>query len=163
MNAFLISIAMFLLLLAGSCSSAPVQNSSSGPKGPWSIDYKTSGGFVGAGKGNIAIDSEGKCHYSMNNRDQAKSAVTGTLYPRQLKPIVEAVAQLDPKGWNKPGLNVAAPDAFGYKLEFSAGTDSKDVHTVQWYDNTIDQLPEDVKRLSVLLEQAMKTPCGGQP
>src|SRR6185437_8376743 len=99
-------------------------------KGPWSLDLKTSGGFIGVGKGNIAVDNDGKCVYSDTNRDQVKNSVTGTLYPRQLQPISEAVAQLDPKGWNKPGLNVAAPDAFGYKLEFRTGADKQDVTTV---------------------------------
>src|SRR4029079_16933961 len=128
-----ISVLTFLLLLAGSCSTAspPAQ------KGPWSLDLKTSGGFVGSGKGNIAVDSEGKCVYSETNRDRVRASVTATLYPRQFQPINEAVAQLDPKGWNKPGLNVAAPDAFSYKLEFRTGADKKDVTTVQWYDNTV--------------------------
>ena|ERR1051325_10342444 len=164
MNAFLISLSMCLLLLAGSCSNASSpQNSSPIPKGPWSIDFKTTGGFGGIGKGNLTVDSAGKCHYSENNREQVKSSVTGTLSPRQLQPIAAAVAQLDLKGWNKPGLAVAAPDAFGYKLEFTAGEDTKDVHTVQWYDNTTDQLPEDLKRLSAVLDQAMKSRCSGPP
>jgi hypothetical protein len=165
MAGFLISLSMFLLLLAGSCSGTTPSVPKPSPiqKGPWSIDFKTSGGFGGMGQGNIAIDSDGKCHYSANNRDQVRSSVTGTLYPRQLQPLSEAVARLDPNGWNKPGLNVAAPDAFGYNLELRTGPDKKDVATVKWWDNTADQLPEDLKRLSALLEQAMKLPCGGPP
>ncbi|HEX3142389.1 MAG TPA: hypothetical protein VHQ64_00325 [Pyrinomonadaceae bacterium] len=162
MTAFLISVSAFLLLLAGSCSS-PIQNSPPVQKGPWSIDFKTSGGFAGSGKGNIVIDSEGKCSYSLTNRDQVKSSVTGTLYPRQLQPISDAVARLDPQGWSKPELNVAAPDAFGYKLELRTGPDLKDVTTVQWYDNTAGQLPTDLKRLDRVLEEAMKTRCVSAP
>ena len=160
MSAFLIPFFSLLLLLAGSCSNTapPAQTDQ---KGPWSIEFKTFGGFVGSGKGNVAVDSEGKCTYSESNRDQTKKSVIGTLYPRQLQPINKAVAQLDPKGWNKPGLDVAAPDAFGYKLEFRSGPDKKEVTTAQWYDNTAGQLPEDLKRLSAVLEKTMKSGCAG--
>ncbi len=91
------------------------------------------------------------------------SGVTGTLYPRQLQPISEAVAKLDPKGWNKPSLNVAAADAFGYKLEFTTGKDNPQLFSAQWYDNTADQLPDDLKRLDTVLEDIMKKGCVGPP
>ena len=93
MPAFLISV-LTMLLLAGSCSS-PARAIQ---KGPWSLELKTSGGFIGIGKGNLAVDSEGKCTYSETNHDQVHTSVNGTLYPRQFQPISEAVAQLDPKG-----------------------------------------------------------------
>lgn len=167
MPGFLISVLTCLLLLAGSCSNASSTQSSntstSAQTEPWSLELKTFGGFVGVGRGNIAVNSEGKCTYSENNRDQVKSPLTGTLNPRQLQPIKEAVARLDPKGWNKPGLNVSAADAFGYKLEFRTGPDLKQLTPIQWYDNTADQLPEDLKRLSAALEQTMKNRCGGPP
>jgi len=159
MPAFTISILTFLLLLSGPCSTTrpAVQ------KGPWSLELKTSGGFVGVGRGNIAIDSEGKCRFVEATGPRSTGGVTGTLYARQLQPISEAVARLDPKGWSKPGLNVAAPDAFHYRLEYRSGPEKKDIATVEWYDNTADQLPADLKRLSTLLEQAMKHPCDGPP
>jgi hypothetical protein len=164
MPAFLISV-LTMLLLAGSCSSTSraVQTSRALQTGPWSLELRTSGGFIGIGKGNLAVDSEGKCTYSETNRDQVHSSVSGTLYPRQFQPISEAVAQLDPKGWNKPGFDVAAPDAFIYRLEFRTGTDKKDVSTVRWYDNTAGELPEDLKRLDAVLEQTMKNRCASPP
>jgi len=158
MPAFLISV-LTMLLLAGSCSST----SHAVQKGPWSLELRTSGGFIGVGKGNIVVDSDGKCSFSETNREQVRSNVSGTLYPRQFQPISQAVAQLDPKGWNKPGLDVAAPDAFAYKLEFRTGPDKKEVTTVQWYDNTVGQLPDDLKRLDAVLEQTMKARCSGPP
>ena len=146
-------------------------------KMPWSIDFKTSGGFVGIGKGNMTVDSDGKykCSHASkdqpvpsvegtaNARQQVVSSVEGTFYPRHLQPISEAVAQLDPKGWNKPGLNVSAADAFGYRLEFRSGPDKKEVVTIQWYDNTADQIPEDVKRLDQVLEQKLASGCVNVP
>jgi hypothetical protein len=155
MPAFTISVLMLLLLLAGSCSrpSSPVQ------KGPWSLDYKTSGGFAGVGKGSISVDSEGKFACSSRNRGEVIKGATGTLNPRQLQPISDAVAKLDLKGWNIPGLNVAAPDAFGYKLEFRTGADLKELTPIQWYDNTAGQLPGDLKHLSATLEETMKKVC----
>jgi len=158
MPAFLISV-LTMLLLAGSCSSP----SHTVQKSPWSIELRTSGGFIGVGKGNIVVDSEGQCTFSETNRDQVRSEVSGTLYPRQFKPISQAVAQLDPKGWNKPGVDVAAPDAFIYKLEFRTGPDKKEITTVRWYDNTAGQLPDDLKRLDAVLEQTMKARCSGLP
>jgi hypothetical protein len=158
MPAFLISVLTISLLLTGSCSTTSPDR----PKGPWSLDFKTSGGFIGIGKGSIVVDSEGQFTCSHNNRDQVVRGLTGKLNASQLQPISEAVAQLDPGGWNKPGLKVAASDAFGYNLELRQGPEKKDVSTVQWYDNTADQLPDDLKKLDAVLEQTMKTQCGGR-
>ena len=126
MSGFLISGFAFLLLLAGSCSNKPAAPPPTIQSGPWSIDYKTSGGFVGVGKGSISLDSEGKFACSSNNRGEAVKGATGNLNPRQLQPISDAVAKLDRKGWNIPGLNVAAPDAFSYNLEFASMGDFAD-------------------------------------
>jgi hypothetical protein len=171
MPAFTTSVLIGLLLLAGSCSkSSPgrAQVNTAPPnggvqKGRWSIELKTSGGFIGIGKGNLTVDSQGKCVYSITNPEKVRSGVSGTLNPRQMQPISDAVAKLNLKGWNIPGLNVAAPDAFGYKLEFRTGPDLNEVTPIQWYDNTADQLPEDLKRLNTLLEETMRNRCGGQP
>jgi hypothetical protein len=154
MPAFLISV-LTMLVLAGSCSST----SQAVQKGPWSLELRTSGGFIGSGKGNILVDSEGQCTFSETNRDQVRSSVSGT----QFQPISQAVAQVDPKGWNKPGVDVAAPDAFIYKLEFRTGPDKKEITTVRWYDNTAGQLPDDLKRLAAVLEQTLKARCSGPP
>jgi len=161
MPGFLVTCLTLLLLLAGSCSkqsAAPntVQRS-------WSLQLTTSGGFAGLGRGNISVNSEGKYSCSQRTPQEVRKGVVGGLNSTEFKPISDAVAQLDPKEWNKPGLNVAAPDAFGYKLELKTGTDNKQVFTVQWYDNTRDQLPADLKKLSEVLLQTMNTLCGGTP
>src|SRR5215471_15200694 len=134
MPAFLISTLAFVLLLAGSCTSQPAEQKTS-----WSLDLTTSGGFIGIGRGNLSVNHEGKFECSHADRQEVRKGASGTLKPGQLKPISDAVAQVDPKGWNKPGLNVAAADAFGYRLEFRSGPDKKEVVTIQWYDNTADQ------------------------
>jgi len=97
----------------------------------------------------------------ISNGKILKKAASGTLKPGQLKPISDAVTQLDPNGWNKPGLNVSAADAFGYKLEFHRGKDQ--AFNVQWYDNTADQLPDDLKKLSDVLLKRMSGSCDGTP
>jgi hypothetical protein len=148
-----------LLVLAGSCSSTTPATQ----KGIWSLDFKTSGGFIGVGKGSIAVDSDGQFSCSHKDRNNVFSGKTGKLTPQQLQAIREAIAQLDPKGWNKPGLNVAASDAFGYNLEFRTGPDKKEITTVQWYDNTADQIPDDLKKFDAVLEQTMKARCSGLP
>src|SRR4051812_28176246 len=136
MNAFLISFSICLLLLAGSCSTTT--RPTSPPVGKtWSLDYKTSGGFAGSGKGSVSVDSEGKFACSGNNRGQPVDGNSGVLTPSQLRAVSEAVSKLDLKGWNIPGLNVAAPDAFGYQLKMRTGPGVDDVTTVQWYDNTV--------------------------
>ena len=160
MPGFLVTCLTVLLLIAGSCS----KQSPAAPKGvqpPWSLQLTTSGGFAGRGRGNISV-SEGKFGCSQTSQQNGKG-VEGTLNARQQQPIIDALAEVDPRHWNKPGLDVAAPDAFGYKLELKTGTYNKEVFTVQWYDNTRDQLPADLKKLSEVLLQTMQTSCGGTP
>ena len=162
MLGFLVTCLTVLLLMAGSCS----QQSPSASKtiqAPWSLQLTTSGGFVGRGRGNISVNSEGKFKCSQTNREDVRNGVEGGLHSTVFKPISDAVAQLNPKEWSKPGLNVASPDAFGYKLELKTGTANKEVFTARWYDNTMDQLPPDLKKLSEVLLQTMNTSCGGTP
>jgi hypothetical protein len=162
MPGFLVTCLTLLLLLAGSCSKqSPVVPKTVQP--PWSLQLTTSGGFAGRGRGHISVTSEGKFNCSQTNREDVRKGVVGGLHSTEFKPISDAVAQLDPKEWNKPGLNVAAPDAFGYKLELKTGTDNKEIFTVQWYDNTRDQLPADLTKLVEVLLKTMNTSCGGTP
>lgn len=146
-----------VLLLSGPCGTAPAQQ-----KGPWSIKFTTSGGFAGVGTGNLTVSSEGNFHYEEPSRPETRKGCDSHLRPKQLQPLTEAVEQLNPKGWNRPDLNIAAPDAFGYRLEFWRKGDAA-ATTVQWYDNTKDKLPEDLKRLSDVLMQTMKTACRPGP
>jgi len=156
MSPLIISTLTFVLLLVGSCSSQPIDSNPS-----WSLDLKTSGGFAGVGQGNFSVNHEGRFECSHLERQDLKKGASGTLKPGQLKPISDAVTQLDPNGWNKPGLNVSAADAFGYKLEFHRGKDQ--AFNVQWYDNTADQLPDDLKKLSDVLLKRMSGSCDGTP
>ena len=152
MSHFTIIFLTLLLILSGSCGIEPVTQ-----KGPWSLKFITSGGFAGVGAGNLSVDSAGNFSYEEPmSPQQIRKGVKGTLYNRQLQPLLDAVAQSNPKEWNRPELNVAAPDAFSYKLELRMGSDSAPV-TVQWYDNTKDKLPLDLKRLSDVILQTMKT------
>lgn len=153
MSPFAIIFLMLLLVLSGSCGIEPVTQ-----KGPWSLKLTTSGGFAGVGTGNLTVDSAGKYKYQEPTSPQGvRKGCESTFRPRQIETLNEAVLQADPKGWNRPDLNVAAPDAFGYKLELRMGT--AEPTTVQWYDNTRDQLPPDLKRLSDVLLETMKTAC----
>ena len=119
MSQFAISVLGLLLILSGSCGPEPVTQ-----KGPWSLKLTTSGGFAGVGMGNLTVDSEGKFEYEEPTSPQVRKGVKGTLDPKQLQPLLDAVAQSKPKEWNRPDLNVAAPDAFGYKLELRMGSES---------------------------------------
>lgn len=159
MLGFLFTSLTLVLILAGSCSKQSPAPKAIQP--PWSLQLTTSGGFVGRGRGNFAV-SGGKFSCSQTNQQNGK-ANEGVLNARQQQPIIDALAQANPKNWNKPGLDVAAPDAYGYKLELWTGSDLKDGYTVKWYDNTRDQLPEDLKKLSEALLQTMNTSCGGVP
>lgn len=159
MNTFLISCLTFGLLFAGSCFGPKTTNNAADPKAPWSLRLNTSGGFAGGGRGNFAVDSDGKFSCEEMNRQEVRKGVSGTLQRAQLQPLSEAVAQAKPDGWNKPGLNVAAADAFGYKLELRTGANNPPPFTVQWYDNTADQLPTDLKELSNKVLQTMDRVC----
>lgn len=144
----------FLLILSNSCATAPAAQ-----KGAWSIKLTTSGGFAGIGTGNLSVDSTGMASYEApTSPNQVRKSCQGKLYKDRFEPIREAVDHTRPEEWNRPDLNIAAPDAFGYKLELRRGTKAEPV-TVQWYDNTKDKLPADLKRLSDLLVQQMRSGC----
>jgi hypothetical protein len=151
MSGFLISLSTVMLLLSGACGSQRAT-----PKTPWSLQFTTAGGFAGIGRGNLAVDSEGKFNYSERSAQNVRKGCESKFTSRQLQPIADAVAKSQPQQWNKPGLKVAAPDAFGYKLELRR---EGQTFTVEWYDNTSNQLPEDLKRLSDTLLQTMQTAC----
>jgi len=154
MSPFATTFLSLLLIFSGSCGMEPVTQ-----KGPWSLKLTTSGGFAGVGAGNLSVDSDGKFEYQEPmSPQQVRKGCKGTLYPKQLKPLSDAVAQSNPREWNRPDLNIAAPDAFGYKLEVRIGSDSEPT-TVQWYDNTKDKLPADLKQLSDAMIETMKTAC----
>src|SRR3954471_10514249 len=155
MSTFLISCLGFALLLAGSCSSHPpaAANNAVSNKGPWSLSLTTSGGFGGMGKGNFSVGSEGNYKCEETNRQAVRKGVMGKLTAGELQPFSDAVAGAQPKDWNKAELKIAAPDAFGYKLELHTGPPDANPFTVEWYDNTADKLPVDLKKLSDAIDQ----------
>jgi hypothetical protein len=142
-------IAVTVLSIA--CTPTQPVNASS-----WSVQIKTSGGFVGIGKGNISIASDGKFKYEPPHApDKPARPCEARLSSEELRTVSEAINQSKPEGWNLPGLNAAAPDAFAYELELHQGN-NKHVYQVKWYDNTRDQLPDDLKRLSEAIDRAMQ-------
>lgn len=146
MFGLLISCLSVLLVVAAACSGT-----SSTLNSRWSLQLTTTGGFVGIGNGNLSLSSEGNFKYEPPGRpSEPRKPCEGKLSTEELKPVNEAVMQSSPKQWNQPGLNVAAPDAFGYKLELRT---EAQLFSVQWYDNTTEQLPADLKRLSSALMQ----------
>src|SRR5215831_7613966 len=159
MSTFLISL-FTLSLLLGSCSMKrePMTMPAVVDLTGWSIVFKTSGGFGGSGKGSITVTSDGKFQCSSLDRGQTVSGASGKLNARQLQPVKDAVAQLKTQGWDQPGLNISAADAFGYRVEFRSG-DKEPVAVAKWYDNAADQLPEDLKRLDTVIEQTIKNVC----
>lgn len=148
-SSILLSVAM-LTTLAVSCSQPQPADASS-----WSVQIKTYGGFAGQGNGNVLITSDGKTRYEPP-RVPGKTArpCEQRLSGEDLRAVSDAVGQSKPEGWNLPGLNAAAPDAFGYELELRRGS-KEQVYKVKWYDNTRDQLPDDLKRLSEAVNHAM--------
>lgn len=118
----------------------------------WSVQIKTSGGFIGIGRGNVLVSSDGKMTYvKASPPGKTERPCEGQLSREEVRAINEAVRQCKPDQWRIPGLNVAAPDAYGYELELTI--DGK-AHKIQWYDNTQDQLPEDLKKLYVTVNSA---------
>ena len=150
----LASLLTLALLLSGSCGAQP-----SASNNKWSLTLTTSGGFAGIGTGNLSADSDGNFKYDAPSPPRGvHKGCSGKLSAQQLRPISDAVTRANPKDWNRPDLKVAAPDAFGYKLELRTGSNSQTI-TVQWYDNTREQLPDDLKQLSDALLAMMKTAC----
>lgn len=156
-----LSVTIFIFLsmtiVSPACTSRSAEVSS------WSVQVRTSGGFSGRGDGNVLVTSDGKITYEKPALPKGQQVpCEGKLSKEELRSIGEAVAQTEPAGWHIAGLNVAAPDAFGYVLELRRG---KRVYEVQWYDNTREKLPRDLTKLfeaiSLVKEQTAKK-CEGR-
>lgn len=118
----------------------------------WSVQIKTLGGFIGIGRGNVLVSSDGKMTYvKASPPGKPGRPCEGQISSEEVRTIDEAVRLSKPDQWRISGLNVAAPDAYGYELELII--DWK-VHKLQWYDNAQDQLPEDLKKLYLTVKNA---------
>jgi hypothetical protein len=147
-NLFANAFTMFaLIVLAPACSrTAPVNISS------WSVQIKTSGGFIGIGHGNTLVNSEGKVSYQKAAiPGKTEAPCEGTLTSDEVRLVAETVKQSKPGDWKIAGLDIAAPDAFGYSLEMITDGAS---HKIQWYDNTGDKLPSDVSKVYAAVNNA---------
>jgi hypothetical protein len=129
-----------LTMFAPACSHPQPADISS-----WSVQIRTSGGFIGIGRGNVLVNSEGKITY-VKPSPPGKTArpCEGKLSSEEVRAISEAVRQSKPDQWRISGPNVGAPDAYGYDLELII--DGK-AHKIEWYDNTQDKLPGDLQKL----------------
>jgi hypothetical protein len=146
-----------LTTFAPACSHSQPADISS-----WSVQIKTSGGFVGIGRGNVLVSSDGKMTYvKAGVPGKTERPCEGKLSSEEVRAISEAVRQSKPDQWKISGPNAAAPDAYGYDLELII--DGK-AHKVEWYDNTEDQLPKDLKKLYGTVNSATREAvkkCGG--
>jgi len=136
-----------LTMFAPACShSEPAEISS------WSVEIKTSGGFIGIGHGNIHVSSDGKMTYvKAAPSGKTERPCEAKLSNTEVRAIGDAVRQSKPDQWKIAGPNVGAPDAYGYNLELTI--DGK-AHKIQWYDNTGEELPEDLKNLFATVNRA---------
>jgi hypothetical protein len=143
------SLCLFLTLtLLSGCSQAKPTESGS-DIASWTVQIRTGGGFIGIGKGNVTVLSNGKVVSTRPDRSgEPGRPCEGELAADELRIVNEAVRRTKPGAWKIEGLNVAAPDAFGYVLELQTeGTGGKQVSKLEWYDNTENKLPADAKRL----------------
>ena len=146
-----------LTMVAPACSHSQPANISS-----WSVQIKTSGGFIGIGRGNVLVSSDGKMTYVKPGvPGKTGPPCEGKLSTEEVRAISEAVRQSKPDEWRISGPNVGAPDAYGYDLELIINGKP---HKLQWYDNTQDKLPEDLKKLYETVNSATREAvkkCGG--
>jgi hypothetical protein len=163
--ATLISLIVATLLYPGCSHSPSTDDSQPAEDSLWSVQLHTSGGFGGIGNGDLLVTSEGKITYEPPRMPgKPARSCKETISGEQLEVLRNAVSQSKPGGWNLPGLAMAAPDAFGYELELHRGN-REQVYKVKWYDNTRDQLPDDLKKLSEVLNETARTVakhCPGQ-
>ncbi len=131
-------------ILFPSCSVTTSSRSST-----WSIQMNTSGGLTGRGNGNVVIDSQGQIVYEKPDFPNKQSPpCKGSLSDDDLRELKTAVDKTKPEGWKIAGLAVAAPDAFGYHLTLRR---EKETYEVEWYDNTSEKLPADIKALYTII------------
>jgi hypothetical protein len=113
------------------------------------------------GRGGVKLASMGEVSVSLPRRPR-ESAVEcrGHLRDEERQNLERAIREIAPDGWRVASLDVAAPDAFGYRLTVelggipqAAGAPAESVgsqpgaHTAVWYDNTADRLPRDLAAL----------------
>lgn len=161
----LITLIVATLLYPGCSHSPSTDDSPSAEDTVWSVQLKTTGGFGGIGNGDLLVTHEGKIDYEPPRMPgRPARSCEETISGEQLQALRNAVRQSKPGGWNLPGLAVAAPDAFGYDLELRRANPEQ-VYKVKWYDNTQNQLPADLKKLSEVLHETarmMAKRCAGQ-
>ena len=152
-----------IVLFAPECGTGKSANTKPMEPGQWSsVRMAITGGFTGRGNGTVLITSDGKITIerpSMPGK-QAPSC-EGELSAVDLKRLTDTISRSHPDTWNRGGLNAAAPDAFGYVLGLTMGKGSGAKSFVaKWYDNTSDQLPEDLKAVSDAVSAAMESAEG---
>jgi hypothetical protein len=161
---FNMSIKLFsliaIVLFAPECGTGKSANTKPMEPGQWtSVRMAITGGFTGRGNGAVLITSDGKITVEQPSMPGKQSPpCEGKLAAVDLKRLNDAISRSHPDTWNKGGVNVAAPDAFGYVLGLTMGTGSSaKMYTAKWYDNTHDQLPEDLKAVSDAVSAAMQS------
>jgi len=159
MFGFWVFLLSALLALVPSCSRPGADNQPA-----WSVQLKITGGFTGRGNGSLRLAADGAYLYEPPAiPNSGRKPCDGKLTAEELTPVTRAINHVQPKNWNLAKLKVAAPDAFGYELELRSDPKATPIDVV-WYDNTSDQLPDDLKQLSEVLKQTMenvKKKCPG--
>ena len=151
------SLSSILVVAIVSMACSPYQTATDSS---WSVQLKTSGGLTGRGQGSISVNSDGKVRYEPPNvPGRPGRPCERVLSADDLRPLADAVRRNRSAGWQVPGPNAAAPDAFAYDLELRTGGDH--AYRVTWYDNTRDRLPEDVKSLAEALTDLMSVLAKG--
>src|SRR5258708_4182449 len=149
-----------IVLFAPECGTSKSVNTKPMEPGQWSsVRMAITGGFTGRGNGTVLITSDGKITIERPPMPGKQiPSCEGKLSAVDLKRLNDAISKSHPDTWNRGGLNVAAPDAFGYELGLTMGTGSgAKSFTATWYDNTRDQMPEDFKAVSDAVSAARKS------
>jgi len=120
------------------------------------------GGFTGRGNGTVLITSDGKITIERPSVPGKQTpSCEGELSAVDLKRLTDTISKSHPDTWDRGGLNAPAPDAFGYVLGLTMGNGSGTKSFVaKWYDNTRDELPEDLKAVSDAVSAAMESAEG---
>jgi hypothetical protein len=125
------------------------------PPRAWSADVLTSGGYSGAGKGSISVDSDG--HASCGSR----------LSAARQQELQAAIANAEPEAW-KNGYSLAVEsrrtDQFRYVMSLQlTKSDGKIIkRSVSWQDDGFALLPEDLRRLYDVLWSVRTSECSSR-
>lgn len=112
-------------------------------KNAWAVQIISSGGFNGAGKGNLIVTSEGSLSWKALN-----SSCSASLAPEALSLISQAALATNPSKWGASSVSLCM-DCYvtTVVLHRREADGTERIYSVYWDDTTKAKVPEEVMKI----------------